>query len=140
MANIFRLIKILSALIVFSLFLTACTTDFSAVNQRKLNQKETGAARVCISGMVQKMDAEKNPGNHISSVRSYALNNFSNLTKNEIKLIQSSNPKIYHDSNTMEYCYVWTLPNSGGCIEVVATPPPMCTPIAVFRRDRVYYP
>ena len=141
MANIFRLIKILSALIVSSLFLTACTTDTTTLNQQKLNNRaETGAVRVHLNDMLQKMDAKKNPGNHINDIRSYALNNFTSLSKTELNLIQSSNPKIYHDSNTMEYCYVWFLPDKGGCLEVVATPPPMCTPVAVFRRDRVYYP
>ena len=135
-----KLIKYQFIIVVSLLLFTACTSKYSKNDQRKTKQSETNTEHVYLSAMIQKMSADKNPENHINSIRSYALENFNNLTNEELKLIQYSNPKIYKSSNALEYCFVWSLSNNGGCLEVVATPPPSCTPVAVFRRDRVYFP
>ena len=138
---IISLIKTRFVIVASLLLFTACST----VSQKQVisSPQESSSqpdASVHINTMIQKMDADKNPKSHIGSIRMYALDNFSNLTNEELMLIQKTNPKIYNNNNTLEYCFVWTLPNNGGCLEVVATPPPSCMPIAVFRRDRVYFP
>jgi hypothetical protein len=137
---IIRLIKYQFIIVVSLLLFTACTSKYPKNDQRKANQSETNTEHVYLSAMIHKMSADKNPLNHINSIRSYALENFNSLTNEELKLIQNSNPKIYKSSTALEYCFVWFLSNNGGCLEVVATPPPTCTPVAVFRRDRVYFP
>jgi hypothetical protein len=136
---IVRIIKIQFPVVVSLLLFAACSS-VQEDGQSIQGNNDMQDASVQISTMVQKMNAEKNPQNHINSIRRYALDNFNNLTKEEFELIRSSNPRIYNDDTTLEYCFVWAKPDNGGCLEVVATPPPECTPIAVFRRDRVYFP
>ncbi len=133
MSNIINKLFKLQILVISSFVLVAC----SSTPQKNGSQNEASEQ---INAIVEKMNAAENPKNHIGNIRTYALNNFNNLSSEELKLIQTSKPKIYNDDNTMEYCFAWILPNGGGCLEVVATPPPECTPIAVFRRDRVYFP
>ena len=138
---VIRLIRFQFVVAASLLLSIGCTTDDSdTINQQKSDKAETGATHAYLSEMIHEMNAEKNPQNHINNIRSYALDNFNNLTDEEFSLIQSSSSKIYKNSNTLEYCFVWTLPKNTGCLEVVATPPPACMPIAVFKRDRVYFP
>ena len=138
---VIRLIRFQFVVAASLLLSIGCTTDDSdTINQQKSDKAETGATHAYLSEMIHEMNAEKNPQNHINNIRSYALENFNRLTSEEVKLIRHSNPKIYKSSTTLEYCFVWFLSNNGGCLEVVATPPPTCTPVAVFRRDRVYFP
>ena len=122
------------------LLITSCSTvsqEKAPANQKNFNKSN---AAVQINTFIQKMDAAKKPESHYGDIRTYALNNFNYLSDKEVKLIQSSDPKVFKNNNTLEYCFVWTLPNKDGCLEVVATPPPEYMPIATFRRDRVYYP
>ena len=89
--------------------------------------------------VLEKMNKAKKPQSHIPSIRQYALNNFDGLSDSEYQLIQTTNPEITSDTNTMEYSFAWKLPDNGGYIEVLATPPPACYPMAVYRRHRVSF-
>ena len=132
-----KLVKYQFLVIVSSLLFTACSSIY---NDNKPSKTEKDAAYACLNDVIQEMNAEKNPKNHINDIRRYALENFNNLTEKEIKLIQDSAPKIYENNDSLEYCFAWILPDNQGCLEVIATPPPNCIPFATFRRDSVYFP
>ena len=137
-----RLIK-LEIAAAFSLFLFAgCASTSSQPEHGKLTKGAPGESGLtgAWDAEFKRMDAKKDPRRYINDMRDYALNNLNNLTDGECDLIKKTIPKIHENKNTMEFCYYWILPDNGGVLEVVATPPPDPDPIAAFRRDRVYYP
>ncbi len=123
--------------------IAGCNTDNSNTlpdKNKQVTKKKNSSYQFKLKTMLGEMNAAKKPQNHINSIRRYALDNFSNLTKEEYNLITKTKPRIYKDNNTLEYSFAWKLPDNKGCLQVLATPPPDCTPIAVFRRNEVYFP
>jgi len=87
-----------------------------------------------------KLFPQDNPYKHINSVRQYVEENCTNLSPDDLLIVQNTKPRIVNNAEKMEYSFYWVLPDGKGIVEVVTTPPPQCSPFLLNVGKNIYYP
>ncbi len=93
-----------------------------------------------VKEMKQKFAEMNDPRSSIGKARQYVAEELTDASDAELDLVNSTDPVISHSADESQYSFTWKGKKGDGNIEVLATPPPCCEPVAVFRVNRTYYP
>ena len=93
-----------------------------------------------VQEMKQKFKEMNDPRSSIGKARQYVSEELYDVSDAELDFINNSEPVIVHSIDESQYSFTWKGKKGEGNIEVLATPPPFCEPVAVFRVNRTYYP